>query len=147
MRELHLSNQSKIIAGVCGGLAESLQINPLLIRLIFLALLLWGGNSLFVYILLWVILPRIDMENATGESFPLYRSIENRLIGGVCGGLAPKLRIDVNLLRLLFVIFTAYIGSGILLYLILWLLIPLASVRSVGSPTPEEKDSTDQTEQ
>ncbi len=54
----------------------------------------------------------------------LYRSETDRIIGGVAGGLAEYLEIDATLIRLAFILITFAGGSGILIYLILWLIIP-----------------------
>jgi len=47
------------------------------------------------------------------------------MLGGVCGGLGRYLSIDSNFVRLFFVIFTLTGGFGVLLYLALWLLLPV----------------------
>jgi phage shock protein C len=57
-------------------------------------------------------------------SATLYRSRENQIIGGVCAGLARYLNIDVTIIRIVFVLLALGEGSGILLYLILWLIMP-----------------------
>jgi phage shock protein PspC (stress-responsive transcriptional regulator) len=54
----------------------------------------------------------------------LYRSQENRMIGGVCGGIAEYFNIDPNLMRLLFVVLTFLGGSGILIYIASLIIIP-----------------------
>jgi len=54
----------------------------------------------------------------------LRRSITNRMIGGVCGGLADYLEVDPTSIRLLFVAFAFVGGSGIILYLVLWMVMP-----------------------
>jgi phage shock protein C len=54
----------------------------------------------------------------------LYRSGKERLLGGVCGGIAEYLDIDPTIVRLLWVIFIMGFGTGILAYLIAWLIIP-----------------------
>jgi len=53
---LHRSN-NKMIAGVCGGLAEYFNLDPVLIRLLFVLLALMGGHGLLVYIVLAVVMP------------------------------------------------------------------------------------------
>ena len=47
-----------IIAGVCGGLAEFFGLDASLIRIATLILVLFGGLSLWVYIILWLIVPK-----------------------------------------------------------------------------------------
>ena len=55
----------------------------------------------------------------------LYRSRTDSMLGGVCGGIAQRMNWDPSLVRLIWVFFTLAGGSGFLLYLILWLIIPL----------------------
>jgi phage shock protein C len=45
------------VAGVCGGLAEYLEVEPSLVRLMFVVGTLWGGLGLLIYIVLAVVLP------------------------------------------------------------------------------------------
>jgi phage shock protein PspC (stress-responsive transcriptional regulator) len=54
----------------------------------------------------------------------LYRSVTDRMLGGVCGGLAKYLNIDLTIVRLFFVVLTLLGGFGPLLYIILWIVIP-----------------------
>lgn len=54
----------------------------------------------------------------------LLRSKTNRLIGGVCAGIGNYFDVDPTLIRIIFVLITLFGGSGILLYLVLWLIIP-----------------------
>ncbi|NLX91493.1 MAG: PspC domain-containing protein [Firmicutes bacterium] len=54
----------------------------------------------------------------------LYRSRKNRIIGGVAGGLAEYFRVDVALIRLLWVVASFLGGGGILAYIIAWIVIP-----------------------
>ena len=54
----------------------------------------------------------------------LYRSRRFRVFGGVAGGLAQYFNIDPVLVRVLFVIITIMHGFGILLYIILWIVVP-----------------------
>ncbi|MDP2665897.1 MAG: PspC domain-containing protein [Candidatus Diapherotrites archaeon] len=54
----------------------------------------------------------------------LYRST-NRMLGGVCAGIAEYVNTDPTLIRLLWVVFTfVSMGAGILLYLAAWIIIP-----------------------
>lgn len=54
----------------------------------------------------------------------LTRSAEDKWIGGVCGGLAQRFGLDSNVIRALFVISVLLPGPQVLLYLLLWLIIP-----------------------
>lgn len=53
----------------------------------------------------------------------LYRTTD-RMISGVCGGLARYLRLDATLVRLFFVLLSMSDGIGVLIYVILWLVMP-----------------------
>ncbi|HEX8863400.1 MAG TPA: PspC domain-containing protein [Actinomycetes bacterium] len=54
----------------------------------------------------------------------LYRSQTNRMLGGVCGGLAEFLNTDVTLIRVLFVLLTVLGGAGPIIYLAMWIIVP-----------------------
>jgi phage shock protein C len=53
----------------------------------------------------------------------LYRSQTNRKLAGVCGGLAEYFNTDATLIRVLFVVLTLLGGSGIVIYLVMWILV------------------------
>lgn len=55
----------------------------------------------------------------------VYRSGADRRIGGVCGGLGEFFDKDPTFFRLLFVLITLLWGFGLILYLIMWLIIPV----------------------
>jgi phage shock protein C len=54
----------------------------------------------------------------------LYRSQTNRMVAGVCGGLAEYFNVDATLIRILFVVLTVFGGAGLVLYLAMWILVP-----------------------
>lgn len=56
----------------------------------------------------------------------LYKSIENKMLDGVCGGIAEYFNIDPTLIRLAWVVFCALGGSGIIAYIIAAIIIPTA---------------------
>lgn len=58
MRErLYRSQKDKMVAGVCGGLAEYFDVDPVIIRIAFVAATILSGMGIIVYILLWIIVP------------------------------------------------------------------------------------------
>ena len=65
------------------------------------------------------------METLERPSRKLYRSRRESMIAGVCGGLAEYFRTDPTWVRLIFVLFFFAGGSAFLIYLILWMLVPL----------------------
>jgi phage shock protein PspC (stress-responsive transcriptional regulator) len=54
----------------------------------------------------------------------LFRSRTDYLLGGVCGGLGQYVGIDSNLVRLFFILLFLASGSGVLVYLLLWVILP-----------------------
>lgn len=46
-----------MIAGICGGVAQYFNIDPVIVRLIFAVLVLGGGGGLLLYIIMWIIVP------------------------------------------------------------------------------------------
>lgn len=54
----------------------------------------------------------------------LYKSSTNKKLCGVCGGIAEYFDLDPTIVRILWIIFTLFIGSGILAYLICALVMP-----------------------
>jgi len=73
--------KNKIIAGVCSGLADNLNLDPTLVRLFFVLLAVFAFGGVIVYIVLWAILPEDNYVNAnedaaanTFENEPVYSS-------------------------------------------------------------------------
>jgi phage shock protein PspC (stress-responsive transcriptional regulator) len=54
---LRRSRRDRWVAGVCGGVAAALGLDAWVVRLLFAALLLWGGAGLLLYVLLWIFVP------------------------------------------------------------------------------------------
>lgn len=67
----------------------------------------------------------------------LVRSQTNSRIAGVCGGLGEYLDVDPTLIRLIFILLVIYAGHGVLLYFVLWLLMPLKET-AVQAPANAE---------
>lgn len=58
----------------------------------------------------------------------IYRSRKDSMIAGVCGGLGEFFGIDSTWVRLLFVLFFILGGSTLLIYIIMWIIVPLAPI-------------------
>jgi phage shock protein C len=54
----------------------------------------------------------------------LYRSKTNRQVAGVCGGLAEHFNLDATLIRVLFVVLAVLGGSGLIIYVAMWIIVP-----------------------
>lgn len=57
MKKLHKSKSQKMIAGVCGGVAEYFSVDPTLVRLGFVAFALLAGSGLLAYIIAAIVMP------------------------------------------------------------------------------------------
>ena len=59
MKKLLRSRNNKMLAGVCGGLAEYLGIDPTVIRILYVAVSFFSAAfpGIIVYIILWVVMP------------------------------------------------------------------------------------------
>ncbi len=214
-RRLYRSQKNKVIAGVCGGYADYFDVDPVIMRLLFVLLAFFGGSGFLIYIVSIILLPKqpYDVNDANPDVAPvsriniryvfgglliffggmfllsnlgvfafmhawdiswnfifpillillgmaiiyyrqneqipdapanpsepqrtapaqaqptaprqLRRSLTDRKIFGVCGGLAEYFSIDPNLTRILYVVLClATGGAGILLYFILALVVP-----------------------
>jgi phage shock protein PspC (stress-responsive transcriptional regulator) len=60
----------------------------------------------------------------------MYRNPDDKIIAGVCSGLGAYLDVDPVLFRVLFVIFTAFFGTGFLIYIVLWVALPEANTET-----------------
>jgi phage shock protein C len=67
---------------------------------------------------------RLAKGGAMDPTRKLYRSKTNRKLAGVCGGLAQYFNIDATLIRVLFVLLAVLGGSGLVLYVAMWIIVP-----------------------
>jgi len=147
-RSLYRNSNDKIIAGVCSGLGYHFKIDPVWFRLAFILLF---SVLFWVYIILWIVLKPKPLESNASKR--LYRNPTDRIIGGVCGGIATYFKIDSWIPRLIFAapLLLNIIGmssfsffpwnkffdnvhfnfefnfSVFLVYIVLWIIIPKAT--------------------
>ena len=57
MKRLYRSKKNRVLAGVCGGIGEYLDVDPVIIRIIWVFLALGYGTGVLLYILAWLIVP------------------------------------------------------------------------------------------
>lgn len=151
-RSLFRNADDKILGGVCSGLANYLGIDPIIVRIAFVLLV---GALFWVYILLWIIVPSRSIQSNITKR--LFRNPDQKVIGGVAGGIAAYFNIDVWIPRLIFAFpflialisgsfhslwwnwdfgFTPRIISDsfgwtlFLTYIILWIAVPVANTTS-----------------
>jgi len=65
VRKLYRSSTDRIISGVCGGLAEHFEIDPTLVRVIFIVLALMSGVGVIIYLALALLVPSEGKEEKT----------------------------------------------------------------------------------
>ena len=57
-KKFYRSKKDRVIAGVCGGMAEYFDIDPIIVRLIALSLVLSASGGIIAYIIAWIALPK-----------------------------------------------------------------------------------------
>lgn len=138
----------KLIGGVCSGIANYFGIDRLIVRILFV---LGFGITFIPYLILWVAVPSTATTVIGSVRKRLFRDPDNKIIAGVCGGLASYFGVNVWIPRVLFIIpFLSFVTGwndwgvfdfphfvsfsfspgSILIYIILWLVIPEASSTS-----------------
>lgn len=158
-KRLYRDANNKVLGGVCSGIAAYFNIEPIIVRLVFI----FSGIGFFAYILLWAFVPSSDSVQ-NGVRRRLYRNPDNKIIAGVCSGIASYFNINVWIPRAMFLIpfvsiffrwghfgpltFPNFLNFSfspgtILVYIILWLVIPEASTTSEKLEMKGEKVDLD----
>ena len=63
MKRLYRSRTDVMIGGVCSGIAKYFEVDPTAVRLAFVLLLFAGGGGLWIYLVLWIIMPLEPQES------------------------------------------------------------------------------------
>lgn len=149
---LYRDTSDKFIGGVCSGIAAYLNVDPAIVRILFAIITFGGfGFGFLAYIILWIVLPPKNLEGFVGKR--LYRNPDDKMLGGVAGGLAAYFGKNSNTIRLIFAAplilnilfsiirsaswdyetrlfwdigFGSFTGMFILAYIILWIVLPEA---------------------
>lgn len=122
----------KVIGGVGSGIAHYFGIDPMWIRLLFLLLFFnfflpgLSGATLLAYIILWIVVPGSEKLEDDKKIKKMFRSQDDRVLGGVASGVAAYFGVDVTVIRLLFVLSIFLGGTGFFVYVILWIITPAA---------------------
>jgi phage shock protein PspC (stress-responsive transcriptional regulator) len=125
-KRLYRDQKRKILGGVCAGLANYFNIDAVWVRLIFALLLFAYGAAVIVYFALWIAVPgSFELEDGL-DTKKMYRDPERKVVGGVAAGVAAYFGTDVVLIRILLLISIFFFGTGFLLYIILWIVLPEA---------------------
>ena len=99
-KKLYRSSQDKIVSGVCGGLGEYFEVDPVFVRIIAVLLMLAKGYGFLAYIIAWIIIPKkeslgIAEETASPENVK-YSSWNKYLPGLILVGIGIVLLISDN---------------------------------------------------
>ncbi len=132
-KRLYRDNNRKLLAGVLSGIAFYFNIDPLWIRLLYV-LLFFGvsilpsiaGFLFLIYIVLWIVIPASDELKEEKKIKKMYRDPDSKVLGGVASGIAAYFGVDVVIIRLLFFVTIIIAGTGLILYIILWIILPEA---------------------
>ena len=76
-KKLYRDPDSRIIGGVCGGLSYYLNIDPVLVRVLFFVSIFLGGMGFWLYIILWLVVPNADNAAKKCEMRGLKATAEN----------------------------------------------------------------------
>ncbi len=56
-KRLYRSSRDRMVGGVCGGLGKYLDVDPTLVRLLFVAATLLGGHGVLIYLIMLILIP------------------------------------------------------------------------------------------
>ncbi len=132
-KRLYRDSNRKLLGGVLSGIAYYFTIDPLWIRLLYV-LLFFGisflpsiaGFLFIAYIVMWIVIPGSDELKEEKKIKKMYRDPDGKVLGGVASGIAAYFGVDVVIIRLLFFAGIFIAGTGLILYLILWIILPEA---------------------
>ena len=101
-RRLHRSRRDRVFLGVCGGLGEYFDSDPLFIRLVFVFMALTGGIGILAYLILAIILPeegseRLAEHNALQRNLESLRANANEMAGDLRASFSSRTEDDMDL--------------------------------------------------
>lgn len=150
-RRLYRNENDKVLGGVCSGLANYFNIDVVIARIIFVVLL-FSGVGFLTYIIMWVAVPSSAAMEIGGTRKKLFRDPDDKIIAGVCSGIGNYFGINAWIPRVLFLLpFLSFISrwghwggfwdfgdvirftfspTSLIVYIILWIVIPEAFTTS-----------------
>ena len=147
-KRLYRDENHKILGGVCSGLANYFNVDPVVIRIVAL---IFFSVALIPYIVIWIAVPSSASQVIGSPRKRLFRDTDNKMIAGVCTGLAQYFGVHVWIPRIIFLIpfisiafrINHWFGWGFphflslsfspaatISYIILWILVPEAKTTS-----------------
>jgi len=150
-RRLFRNENDKVLGGVCSGLANYFNIDVVIVRIIFV-ILLFSGVGFLTYIIMWIAVPSSATEQIGGTRKKLFRDPDEKIVAGVCSGIGNYFGINAWIPRVLFLLpFLSFLSrwghwggfwdfgdvirftfspTSLIVYIILWIVIPEASTTS-----------------
>ena len=146
-KRLFRNENDKVIGGVCGGLANYFGLDTILVRIIFVVIA-FAGAGILAYLILWIAVPSSASTEIGGTRKKLFRDPDDKIIAGVCSGIGNYFGISSWVPRILFLLpflsivfrwsnwgfmdFPNFINltfspGSLIVYIILWLVIPEAT--------------------
>lgn len=96
LSKLYRSETNKVIAGICGGLGEYFDIDPVILRIILVLITIFGGAGLILYFIMWVVIPsrstlgkdsedyiKENVEEIKDKSQNVVKNGNGRVFGGI----------------------------------------------------------------
>lgn len=149
-KKLFRDENDKVLGGVCSGLANYFNIDVVVARIIFVVLL-FSGIGFLTYIIMWIAVPSSASTQLGSTRKKLFRDPDEKLMAGVCSGIGNYFGINAWIPRVLFILpFLSFISrwghwgfgdfgdvvrftfspTSLIVYIILWIVIPEALTTS-----------------
>ncbi len=150
-KRLYRNENDKVLGGVCSGLANYFNIDVVIARIIFVVLL-FSGVGFLTYIIMWIAVPSTASAEIGGTRKKLFRDPDEKMIAGVCSGIGNYFGINPWIPRVLFLLpFLSFLSrwghwggfwdfgdvirftfspTSLIVYIILWIVIPEALTTS-----------------
>lgn len=161
VKRLYRDEDNKVLGGVCAGLGNYFNIDPVIVRIIFVVTF---GVAFLPYLILWAAVPGSAASVIGSTRKKLYRDGDDKFIGGVCTGIGNYFGISAWIPRALFLLpflsfvfrwsrwdageFPNFLRVGfspgaLIVYIILWLVIPEAKTTAEKLEMKGEKVDID----
>ena len=137
-KRLFRRSSSGRLGGVCAGIAEYLDADVTLVRLLWIVLSIVPGGfvgGVIAYLVAWIIMPDATDPVVDAGARRLARSTSDRKIAGVCGGLAEYFSLDPTVVRVVWAILAVVPGGivlGIVAYFVAWFIMPSQPALSIA---------------
>ncbi len=146
-KRLYRDENNKVLGGVCAGVANYFNLDPVVVRIIFVILIFAGGIGILPYLIMWVAVPSSATREIGGSRKKFFRDPDEKIIAGVCSGIGHYFGINPWIPRVLFLLpfvsifFTwhqwgfydfpsflrfSFSPASSIVYIILWLSVPEA---------------------